>query len=286
MSLLLRLYKIVCIVTAFLMVGYWFYKFQKNEDKTIIEIKSEKRIGKIPYPEVTFCIRNPFLNEKLAEASNDLDSKTYLKYLKGDVLYNDSYANIKFDQVTLNLHDYIEDLEFKWKNVSIDNCTNTQNCRFVIAKNNFNGFANSDFYRCFALELNPIYAKDVGGFNVVFNSKLENILPQIGDVYIGLNYPQQFYRSYGMRQIWRKSGKSTTTEFIEIISIEVLKRRNKRTAACNDDRCGVAARTMPRHSWSGGTKSKIQRSGWRSQGTTGGWFIVRGCTEAIPRRLR
>ena len=108
MSSVHKIYKFICVVATGIMVGYWFYKFHKNEDLTTIEFKSEGRIGKIIYPEVTICIENPFLNEKLAEVNKNLDNETYLKYLKGDISFNDTYANIEFDQVTLNLPNYIE----------------------------------------------------------------------------------------------------------------------------------------------------------------------------------
>ena len=94
MSSVLKLYKFICVVAAVVMVGYWFYKFHKNENLTTTEFKSGDRIGKIIYPELTICIQNPFLNEKLAEVSNGLNSETYLKYLKGDISFNDTYANI------------------------------------------------------------------------------------------------------------------------------------------------------------------------------------------------
>ena len=122
MSSVLMLYKFICVVAAGFMVGYWFYKFHKNENLTTIEFKSGHRIGKIIYPELTICCKNPFLNENLTEVSKGLNSKTYLNYLKGGNSFNDTYPNIKFDQVTLNLLKYSRRIKIIWKNFTIDNC--------------------------------------------------------------------------------------------------------------------------------------------------------------------
>ena len=52
-----------------------------------IEYKSDHRIGKIRYPEISICFENPFLDEKLKDVRKDIDKETYLKFLRGEIFY-------------------------------------------------------------------------------------------------------------------------------------------------------------------------------------------------------
>ena len=84
------------------MIGYWLYKFDKDEDVCLVDYQQLEQVEDIELPVVSMCFTNPFLDEKLKEISPSLNSSDYLKYLQGD-LYDESFKDIDFDHVTLNL---------------------------------------------------------------------------------------------------------------------------------------------------------------------------------------
>ena len=65
-SFLLGTFKILCVCTTIFMVGYWLYKFEKNEDLTSIEYQSLDKIKDMTYPEITICFQGlQFKNEPM-----------------------------------------------------------------------------------------------------------------------------------------------------------------------------------------------------------------------------
>ena len=70
------------------MLGYWIYKYSKNEDTALIEYKSFDCGENAVYPELTICNIDPFLNTKLMEIDIELEKEMYIEYLKGEIDMN------------------------------------------------------------------------------------------------------------------------------------------------------------------------------------------------------
>ena len=171
-----NLFKCMCIVTTGFMVGYWIYKFIRNEDITVIEYNSAERIANVIYPELTICLQNPFLTQKMKEINKFLDPETYLKYLAGEAVFNETYQNIDYDHVTVDLYDHLQTLEIVRRDYSLDTCSDKNNCSFAFLKNTYNGFRGSLFFKCFALDVNVKGAKNPAIFalSLTFNVTLKN----------------------------------------------------------------------------------------------------------------
>ena len=58
-------FKLSCIIAAGFMIGFWIYKYHKNDDITLIEYKPMTELDDFVLPELTICLRNPVLNEKM-----------------------------------------------------------------------------------------------------------------------------------------------------------------------------------------------------------------------------
>ena len=100
-SSLATLFRILCLVTAGFMVGYWMYKFHKNEDVTLIEYKTFSGIEDTLYPEFTLCIMDPFMGTKFNNESG-MTKEIYLQYLNGSVSGNDALMNAKYESMTVS----------------------------------------------------------------------------------------------------------------------------------------------------------------------------------------
>ena len=233
------IFKVFCLSAAIGMVVYWVVKFQRNEDVSVIEFKSVVSMDDIILPDFTLCIRKPFINDALQNVSTDLSEENYLKYLRGEIPDNVDrrYKNINFDDVTINLENFLRFLNISWRpeytNGSSSSCVDMKNCPFATLENNFNAFPSDKvLYKCFTIGLNKRYAPFIHSISLHFESRLEDLLNTRTGVYLAYHYPQQMIISPGGEMIWNTPNKTTGTTLIHVTNVEVIKRRNKQNEPC------------------------------------------------------
>ena len=61
-------------------------------------------------PEFTICFDTPIIEERLNGIDTGVSSQVYLKYLKGELDANVTYKNIEYDNVTIQLLEYVESI--------------------------------------------------------------------------------------------------------------------------------------------------------------------------------
>ena len=107
------IFKIVCVILTTSMIGFWTYKYHKNEDVSVIEYESIDSMDEVTYPEITICINRPFIAKTLLEFGGNVTAKEYSKYLKGIRRYqNDKkFDHIPFTRATINLFNYLKHLK-------------------------------------------------------------------------------------------------------------------------------------------------------------------------------
>ena len=246
-KLTVRIFTVFCIIVTCFMVGYWIFKYLKNDDIISIEYIPTNEQENNMLPEITICIQHPFIDEKLQNISHDLDGEKYLQYLRGDMAMNDTYQGISYQQVTLNLDEYFKNLVIKWRNKKdisygfVTDCTNLENCPFIAFRNNYNGVINNLFHKCYGLKLEAEYEKDIEDLTFGFDSSLEKMIEKVGVKYIMLNYPQQVLKNNnGIQNIWEIKDKTDAlplfkfSNLFQITSIDLLKRRSKPQKRCSD----------------------------------------------------
>ena len=228
-------FRILCLVTAGFMVGYWMYKFHKNEDVTLIEYKTFSETEDTVYPELTICVMSPFMGAKF-DNERGLTKELYLQYLNGSISGNDTFVNVKYESVTMDIFEYVNwtSIGIKYGHKVVQHiCTSTKTCKFINYRNKYNGFVIPGFSRCFGLEVNRKNSNNVYYLTLRFKSTLKEALKEVGKVYAIFNYPnQQLRRSWMEKEIWSNSTTSTNPTFFIVSSMEIIQRRNKRGNRC------------------------------------------------------
>ena len=241
-------FKVLCILATAFMVGFWLVKFKKDHDVTLIEYKAIEEFDEYVHPETSICFYNSFYRDKRFNVTlRKRFSERYIKYLKGMHKDVDAYNEIEYDQVSVDLFKHVKYIGIVWNANKMPPdypCKNLKDCQFYHLKNNYNGFTNEGtFIKCFGIELNRTYAKDISSILLVFNKNLKKALTTSWMVSVFLNYPNQFNRPRaGPISIWQKRERKhfnnvtnvhfNNNEMIQITSIELLKRRNKRNEKC------------------------------------------------------
>ena len=236
---LMNLFKFLCVITTSCTVGYWIHKYGKNEDLTTIEYISLDEADDLILPELNLCLINPFLDNDLKNISKALSTETYLKYLRGEISSNEKLNQINYDQVTLNLFEHLNKVVVflrPGQNPPKYSCSNPQNCPYINLKSNFSGFVGPMFYKCFGIETNRKYSKDVSAIVMDFKTTLPQKLRPISDVRSGINYPHQHYRGMSSdHSLWTNRYDTKSFSTFKIYSIEILRHRNKPNHECFSD---------------------------------------------------
>ena len=199
-------FKFFCVLAASIMIGYWVYKFHKNDDITLIEYKSIVDLDDVVLPELSICLREPFLNEKLNKIG--LTKDDYENYLKGDLNSTEIYRSIEYNNFTLNIFDYFAYVRIRFKSNSNDGtvvCNDMQKCPYIKFKNNYSGFMKEAFFKCFGVEVDKSLSKDIDYFVLVLDNHLKYVIGEATGSMFSFNLPNQFIRNFHGIQPFRWS---------------------------------------------------------------------------------
>ena len=113
---LILAFRVLCVLTTLVMCAYWGHKFTLNKDYSVITYKTfDGEVGDI-HPTISLCLKNPFLEDRLAGCGVNVSS--YLSFLKGDH-FEESMLNIDYNNVTIDISDYIKGYRIFFSNGSI-----------------------------------------------------------------------------------------------------------------------------------------------------------------------
>ena len=240
---LLFIFKIVCGIVTLFMVGFWFHRFDKNEDVSQVQYILVKEMEEVTHPEITICILEPFLIHKLQEKISNATIEGYLEYLSGNG--NDEeqeYKNVEFFNVTLDIFDYLQYPATLIKtNGSVDqtSCIKENDCSSIEMRNSFNGYIHGLFFKCFSIGVSPKFGRNLRQIDLQFDEKLEDALSSIQDNsfrgrgFMLPNHPNQFARYVDKTTvIWAVGTRKYMRNQITIAGAEILRRRYKRDDPC------------------------------------------------------
>ena len=229
-------FKAICLIATAGMIVYWIAKYLKDEDISVVEYKLVENMDRVFQPEFTICFENPFIEEKLNHINPNISGQKYLQYLKGEIPGDAIYRGIDYDNVTVQLFEYLHLLSSigKFGQEEFKNCTNIYNCPFVTIQNNLNAFiVGSLLYKCFGFKPGKSYVSSITGIAMVFKPELRQQLPRTGQVYMGFNFPHQVLQDYMGGRYWDNPNKTGDSEWFKVSTVEILKRRNKPSQPCS-----------------------------------------------------
>ena len=227
-------FKMACVLVTLVMITYFLYKYDLDEDLCVIKYKKFYDTELDVFPTLSLCFTRIFKEGILLRKG--LNTSHYKQFLSGHGTVDDIVKNINYDDVTLDVHDYIIRYFVHWKNGS----------RNVYPKNDFvgwkspyvsyNGFWLDRFVKCFAIETT---SPDMFSFNVELNQTIfaGGIRPVKGKFLVLFHYPNQILRSLStLKEQWvsQTSNQSYAMDFW-LQHVEVLIRRNKAREHCIED---------------------------------------------------
>ena len=226
----LILFKSSCLITVIIMIGYWMVKYENDEDICLVDYQPIRKVDNIDYPEVSICFEPPFLDETLQKIDPNINSSSYIEYLKGNKEI-EKYKHIEYNNVSINLDDYFQTIVVTWKNNTVSNINDTR------LQTSFTGWLLGSFVKCFSLEISKINIGDTSFVTWLFDPDIFHVYENSHSKYSGvmLHYPNQMSLAIKGQYFPPQEDWSNGIHFtLDIKGVEILKRRNKNRAPCTD----------------------------------------------------
>ena len=229
-KLLQYCFRALCIIATTCMVIYWFVTFLKNEDVSKIEIKYFKDDKDIKQPEFSMCFQDPFIDHRFKEVNSSLSKEGYHNYLIGNFSDNLIYSGFKWDNVTIDIFDYIKHISFEFRpdfELNSDQCNKINDCQYLTFRNTMN-LEWGQFLKCYTAKFKENYSSKIQVVSFHLKHSFSTLLEKRIEAFVNFIYPnQQFLMDEG-DFIWR----SVKHPWIKLKSIEILRKRNKKMEPC------------------------------------------------------
>ena len=165
------IFRAICCASTAFMVGYLLYEYQKDEDLSVIEYRVLQDFSEdVIYPETTICVWSPLMGDRFdVTGKNNVTHVEYQEYLYGERNFEEKFKAIEFNNVTLDLAEFVQDLTvLDDHNNNLEVCTNVHDCKLAKIKNSFNGFYGRHLHRCYGITVTTRQTKRIESIIISF----------------------------------------------------------------------------------------------------------------------
>ena len=231
---LIYTFQSVCWLATGVLLCYWIYLFALDEDVCFFDYRKYYKGPDDEFPVLSFCLKNPFSEEKLRGENSEIDSQSYGNFLLGKN-YSPIMQGMNYSNVLIDASKYVDQYYIEWRNGTFEYISVSNETRKLLIQS-FSGAWNRKFYGCFSLQTPP--NTEISTFAVQISSY---IFP--GGVrtnkYIFmtvLHARNQFLISKTHKWMYpRREPSDSYVLRYKLKGVEKIKRRNKRNHKCYED---------------------------------------------------
>ena len=253
-----NVYVIICLVGTISLSINCLLSYLEDEDVSQTSYKRfQTRDEDNIYPSFSFCIQNPFLEQKLKNYGDGINTKSYVNFLEGK-LWDDRMLSIDYDKVTVSLNDSLIAVKmtlhngiYVYDHLKAYSHENSREMRLSTEQSSYVSYFYPKFYVSFRFATKKCFTFDIpyveGGFLTFFAIQLRNnifpggvrpseAVPKKDGFITYFHYPGQWLSSgYTNKFKWDVKDNSTTPYIMQfrIVNVNVIKRRNKRKDPCH-----------------------------------------------------
>ena len=99
-------FQVLCTCAAIVLGMVCILEFRKDEDLTEVSFKRFHEDEESIYPEISICISDAYLEDRLKSIGDGINAITYEKFLEGE-LWDERMSVIDYNNVTKNIKDYL-----------------------------------------------------------------------------------------------------------------------------------------------------------------------------------
>ena len=249
-SALSSTYHLICWIATVSFSIFWIYEYSLNEDLVSIDFKNYHESKTDVSPMLSFCLLNPFSDKKLRMITPEINSSTYLKFLRGEEL-NSTWLDIGYQSIIKNVSEYVERDRIRFRNGSLiyihpdDPHYNDSETHKYKGFNESLGryrsialFFNYRFYNCYGLSIPQDKELQDIMFRVKSSVFPSGIRQQMHSLMTIIHYPDQMlYSMHTSKYSWPKTREKRESYIMrfKISTVEVVRRRQKQNFQCNEN---------------------------------------------------
>ena len=215
-------FNVLCLAATISLVYWCLHGYLQDDNLSEITFTKFNKDESSPYPELTLCLQNPFLEDKLKDLGTGINSSTYRQYLQGE-LWDDRMVDVDFDNVTINLENYL-------LHARVYTAT-----PYYFEKMNFS-ILNTVFAKCFTFHHQ--YPKRIPELSVKINNSIfpNGIRPAMEfEFMVRISFPGQVLRTQAyLKKEWpvRVNYSDNYEMQFGIRDVEVIRRRSTASSKC------------------------------------------------------
>ena len=229
------LYVSICISFAILASGACIYLYLLDDDVSHVSYKAFNEDDDSHYPSVTLCFAFPFQENTLRSIGDNITGDLYQQFLKGEY-WDDRMLTIDYDNVTMNLEDYINYVSVfdeNWVGKSYVSFRSALQKCFTVdtpSPTDFHLKRKKIIYLRIQLKT-AIFPNETRPFGSTGRNGKNSFA-------ITFHYPGQRTSPAFQNWRWKQQNSGAPGRFVmrfTFFSMEVIKKRNKRNQTCNTD---------------------------------------------------
>ena len=227
-------FQITCYLATFALFCFCFYIFCKNDDLIEVSFKQYNEDSMSTYPSATICFLNPVKEDILQKHGEGINKSSYVSYLQG-LHWDERMLNISNEEVTINLQDYVVSATAHY-NEDPDEYHEATLESFKVSEIT----THYGFLKCLTYDM-PKHEKEkmmYAAITIRTNIFPNGIRPQFYNMAMIFHSRNKLFRPWiAMKYDWPQRSSKSSNHYkmaFEFKSLEVLRRRNKMQARCND----------------------------------------------------
>lgn len=227
----------ICIMIAVYLARSSILQYNEDRNSLDVRYQSFQSRNSSTYPTISMCFSSPFKNNKLQNYRKDLSPLQYSNFLMGKTNYDNSFANVSFEDVTLMLDDFLLSASLATKNIGTDE----KEASVIpwVTTLNFNVY-EWRFLKCFSFNIPYDEGVLINRLLIKLNRKVfpNSKRPMDGwTKHLGISMfyhlPNQLFKSFATRKImWPPEILKTYVTIVYASNIEVKIRRRKKRNVC------------------------------------------------------
>jgi hypothetical protein len=127
------IWTLACVITTLITAIWQLLSYLNGEDMTVIHYKQFHQEEIDLYPSIGLCFSNVLIPEKL-EKYGISNIEIYSRFLAG-LEWNQTLLNIDYDDVSLNLEDYIDEIGIRFTDLELITLNPSSENSFINSSN-------------------------------------------------------------------------------------------------------------------------------------------------------
>ena len=230
-------FHLFCITWAIFWAKHAFIEYRKNHNSLHVHYNRFQKNNSSTYPSVSMCFSTPFKSNELENHEKGITPFQYSNFIMGITNYSESLAKIRFEDVILQLDDFLISATISSKNIGLDEEELPINSN--ITSVNLSVYVWR-FLKCFSFNIPYDEGVIINKLLITINRNIfpNKRRPMDGWAkYFGISMyyhlPNQLLKSYSTRKImWPRETLRSYSSVIYISNIEILIRRRKTPTSC------------------------------------------------------